>query len=59
MRKLGLLMILALMAGSSFGQKYGKLMGEAFGQEDAKKILSVAVYNHYKFLKHLGSYKTA
>src|SRR5258706_3353228 len=25
------------------------------GQEKAKKILSVAVYNHYKRLKHLGS----
>ena len=24
------------------------------GQEDAKRILSVAVYNHYKRLKHLG-----
>ncbi|MDB5775693.1 MAG: Clp protease ATP-binding protein, partial [Herbaspirillum sp.] len=25
------------------------------GQENAKRILSVAVYNHYKRLKHLGS----
>ncbi|HET7774330.1 MAG TPA: ClpX C4-type zinc finger protein, partial [Burkholderiaceae bacterium] len=25
------------------------------GQDQAKKILSVAVYNHYKRLKHLGS----
>src|SRR4029450_6553467 len=25
------------------------------GQDKAKRILSVAVYNHYKRLKHLGS----
>src|SRR6202046_1806940 len=31
------------------------LLGQyVIGQETAKRILSVAVYNHYKRLKHLG-----
>ena len=28
------------------------------GQDKAKRILSVAVYNHYKRLKHLGAART-
>ena len=35
----------------------GSLDQYVIGQETAKRILSVAVYNHYKRLKHMGSSK--
>jgi ATP-dependent Clp protease ATP-binding subunit ClpX len=34
---------------------YNKLNDYVIGQDDAKKILSVAVYNHYKRLRYLNS----
>ncbi|MDC0004948.1 tetratricopeptide repeat protein, partial [bacterium] len=50
MRKLGLLMILALMAGSSFGQKYGA--------DSVKCIESLSLYrDYYKQKMYNDAYK--
>ena len=36
-----------------------KLDDYVIGQEQAKKIISVAVYNHYKRIRHLDRYKNS
>ncbi len=38
-------------------EMYARLSGYVIGQEQAKKTLSVAVYNHYKRLKHAEELK--